>query len=157
MHVGKGQKRSLEAAELHIPARPTGRAGGEEHEDLPFSSNFTPADIRGVNISTHHKKHPLYPSHMCTLLGSCKPSGDEPDLRTGSCDCFQTEKKKCRYAYTVCFTGYYTQQLWNFPSVVSMDIEQEKLKSCDPQLVNLYTTNRANTQSFSAMDVLMLL
>lgn len=42
--------------------------------------------------------------------------------------------------------GYYTQQLWNFPSVVSMDIEQEDLKSCDPQLVNLYTTNRANTQ-----------
>ncbi len=48
-------------------------------------------------------------------------------------------------------------RLWNTPSVVSMDVEQEKLKSCDPQLVNLYTTNRANTQSFSAMDELMLL
>lgn len=52
----------------------------EEHEDPRLSSNFTPADIRGVNISAHHKKHPLDPSHMCTVLGSCKPLGHEPDL-----------------------------------------------------------------------------
>lgn len=127
---------------------------GEEHEDLLFSSNFTPADIRGVNISTHHKKPPLYPSHMCALLGSCRLSGDGPDLRTGLWGCFQIEIKKCRYAYTV----QYVLQVTTHSSCTGVPLVAFSFcwKS-NFMWVNLYKTNRANTESFSAMEMLMLL
>lgn len=84
VHVGKGQNR---------PGRSWARGGGGGWRRRRRTWRSA-ADIRGVNITTHHKKHPLYPTHMWTFSGSCKLSGEEPELgslrsiRSGSCDCF---------------------------------------------------------------------
>lgn len=140
VHVGKGQNR---------PGRSGAWGGGGGWRGRRRWTWRSAADIRGVNITTHHKKHPLYPAHMWTFSGSCKLSGEEPDLgslrsiRSGSCDCFHRKIQHMHIQY-MCYrllhkAATFGNSLQNLTPVVTI-----KKRNWRNHVTNMYRLNRAS-------------